>query len=132
MSKVNKLTDAEKYTIETKFQNDGEDVKEIADFLGRHVNTVKNYVKNNDLKTAMTQEVVDSNNDETEEVVNVDKNGRKKATMFINESNGKKNKGVSIMTPAQAAMSDELRPKRIAKAEENKKKKGIFTIFKEE
>ncbi len=128
MSKVNKLTDAEKYTIETKFQNDGEGVKEIADFLGRHVNTVKNYVKNNDL----TVKSVTSKNDETEEVVDVGKKGRKKATMFINESNGKKNKGVSIMTPAQASMSDELRPKRIANAEENKKKKGIFTIFKEE
>jgi hypothetical protein len=128
MSKVNKLTDAEKYTIETKYQNDGEDVKEIANFLGRHVNTIKNYVKNNDL----TQTRIDSDSDETEEVVNIDKNGRKKATMFINKSAGKNNKGVNIMTPAQASRSDELRNKRLASAEDNKKKKGIFTIFEEE
>lgn len=128
MSKVNKLTDAEKYTIETKYQNDGEDVKEIANFLGRHVNTIKNYVKNNDL----TQTRIDSDSDETEEVVNIDKNGRKKATMFINKSAGKNNRGVNIMTPAQASRSDELRNKRLASAEDNKKKKGIFTIFEEE
>lgn len=130
MSRVNKLTDAEKYTIETKYQNDGDDVKEIAEFLGRHVNTVKNYVKNNDLQSPSHENSVAE--ESSDEVKNVDKKGRKKATMFINKSAGKNNKGVNVMTPAQAARSDELRPKRLASAEDNKKKKGIFTIFEEE
>ena len=114
MSKGNKISDAEIYCIE-KMVMEGKSVDEISEFLKRDSRTVKKYSDNVEVPEVKKEEKRFAKSD-------------KNSTHFVHKTEGKKNKGVTIMTPNESARSDEMRSLRLSK----NVKKNIHTISEDE
>jgi hypothetical protein len=121
MTKGNKISDIEIYCIE-KMVMEGKSVEEISVFLKRDSRTVKKYSDNID--------PYENNTVEQDAAVNEKRFAKadKTSTHFVHETEGKKNKGVTIMTPNESARSDEMRSLRLSKDV----KKNIHTISEDE
>jgi len=93
-----RLSKAEKFTIETMYEQDNE-IDEIADFLGRSSQAVQKHV--------------DSVFEPEEEVQ--EESGKKNPTQFVRRTAAQNNRGVSIMTEAESSRSELTRGKKQSK-----------------
>lgn len=113
-----KVTDQEIFIMKGMY-SDGMTIKEISDELSRAESTIEKYI---DVKEPEpTPEPVAEQEEDNY-------TNRADTTMFIKNSAGKNNNGVSIMTDAESSRSDMTRDRRITSKITKAHRKNIHTI----
>jgi len=110
-----KVTDQEVFIIKGMY-SDGMSIKEISEELSRAESTIEKYI---DVKEPEP---------EPEAVAEQKEVDRSETTMFIKNTAGKNNSGISVMTDAESSRSDITRSKRVGKKITKAHKKNIHTI----
>lgn len=110
-----KVTDQEVFIIKGMY-SDGMSIKEISEELSRAESTIEKYI---DVKEPEP---------EPEPVAEQKEVDRSETTMFIKNTAGKNNSGISVMTDSESSRSDITRSKRVGKKITKAHKKNIHTI----